>query len=928
MFTATFTLTAWTRLPVDEKEKHTIEQCMECRRQHLSLTRAFPDKKSKKLLQEELPVIQFSKRDLESPTRCGRKALRELNAICQEQFHKPVQTVINDTPKSRLILKPSSQEKQSETRKTVRATKKAIQQSMDATGTTTVMGNRLSWRKFDKIRKDEALESNVSTPNRKRSCDSQPNDIPPSKRVHGSLSSLSSVDKESLLTEARSWTDKDSINWSELARKYHVPGKNGGQSVKEFLKDHMIPAASIGQQEGRTPRRKRKTLPGGLPFPMQRSSSFHKQQVMRKIESSEIDLGDPVVPTLVRSFKYNKKENVVVESQSTFSARKISLLNIHKKLLKKHEQLGIIRRPNVDSPTNQQLDVPSESESQPEPEPIKLSRNLKIWHDHSSVGGHGHFLVLVSVLYDPAIFLTQEEVEKNLKKDFDVQSTVEAPEIHIFGRSTSSLEDQATFNACRKQCLKELSVPLYLTSGEQVTDIMRFFHADGPAQQFEAGNTVGGNYCCVACGVKADRIDDLAYAFRCQQLDLQERQDFLLRGVAWKNIAVRPLDKLLLKDLQTELRMRDFNVKGKKKPTLEEEFDSIRLGISNFPALLQDEPQAKLKTLHLENYEVSPTEPLHDLKGHLANIIDETLHIAMGAVREELQKIKAAVLTKETLRCSDYRKAIILMYVKLRELQPDDLLTDLHRTAVEITNLCYAHDNRRTPKSVLCLYNRTFLHAHLCSVLFSAPKSTTKRRMFGRFFHSISTHAPCMYRLISLRSLNTEQQERKFQQAKAITRCTSNYHGDHIITNVLERLHFEQTQDSIGIQKNEIKSLSAIVGPMKNTVIPTSIMNNLSSQYQAHLERISDYLICGPGQWWRRTSQGIEFFDGSDERESRDCGPELQHFSSSSLAKIQLYLFEHWERCCETNVELPATFLRCYGQDGSLEELADLSSET
>ena len=70
--------------------------------------------------------------------------------------------------------------------------------------------------------------------------------------------------------------------------------------------------------------------------------------------------------------------------------------------------------------------------------------------------------------------------------------------------------------------------------------------------------------------------------------------------------------------------------------------------------------------------EISPSEPLHDLKGHLGNIIEEALCIATGDVIEELKKVKKAVLTKETVRCSDLRKAVILMYLKLK----DSILTD------------------------------------------------------------------------------------------------------------------------------------------------------------------------------------------------------------------------------------------------------------
>ena len=73
-------------------------------------------------------------------------------------------------------------------------------------------------------------------------------------------------------------------------------------------------------------------------------------------------------------------------------------------------------------------------------------------------------------------------------------------------------------------------------NGVEVFDVLQFFHGDGQAQEFEAGNSVVGIYCCVGCGVQCDRIDDIAYAYRCQQLCFQQRQDFLLQGEAWKRI--------------------------------------------------------------------------------------------------------------------------------------------------------------------------------------------------------------------------------------------------------------------------------------------------------------------------------------------------------------------------------------------------------
>ena len=84
-FLAVFGLSAWAELTSEEKNKHTIRNCNACHTQHLSLTRAFPDRASR-ALDKENPAIVFTRQDLTSPTKCGRKVLTELNAICQENF--------------------------------------------------------------------------------------------------------------------------------------------------------------------------------------------------------------------------------------------------------------------------------------------------------------------------------------------------------------------------------------------------------------------------------------------------------------------------------------------------------------------------------------------------------------------------------------------------------------------------------------------------------------------------------------------------------------------------------------------------------------------------------------------------------------------------------------------------------------------------
>ena len=165
---------------------------------------------------------------------------------------------------------------------------------MDSSAATSVLRNRLSWRKFDKMRKDQYLESNSNGYTR------------PS-RNHGSHTQMTDETKAAVLTEARQWTVDESVNWSQLAKKLGLTMKNGGQSIKEFLRDQGITAATKKNSLSTTPRRKRKRLPEGIPFPMPRPSDAQKQGVVEQLESQDSILGAQVVPTAVVSFVLDRK---------------------------------------------------------------------------------------------------------------------------------------------------------------------------------------------------------------------------------------------------------------------------------------------------------------------------------------------------------------------------------------------------------------------------------------------------------------------------------------------------------------------------------------------------------------------------------------------------------------------------------------------
>jgi hypothetical protein len=51
-----------------------------------------------------------------------------------------------------------------------------------------------------------------------------------------------------------------------------------------------------------------------------------------------------------------------------------------------------------------------------------------------------------------------------------------------------------------------------------MTDVMRLFHGDSPARQYESGQQKGGHFYCPVCGANAHQVYDLEYCLGCKYI--------------------------------------------------------------------------------------------------------------------------------------------------------------------------------------------------------------------------------------------------------------------------------------------------------------------------------------------------------------------------------------------------------------------------
>ncbi len=106
---------------------------------------------------------------------------------------------------------------------------------------------------------------------------------------------------------------------------------------------------------------------------------------------------------------------------------------------------------------------------------------------------------------------------------------------------------------------------------------------------------------------------------------------------------------------------------------------------------------------------------------------------------------------------------------------------------------------------------------------------------------------------------------------------------------------------------------------LPNTVIPREILANHPSSWQAHLERISDFLLVGKGFWWDESDNGdIHFIDATGNPESLERGPLLHHFKSSTFKSEETYLKKCWLKCLEQKTNLPILRLQIEDENGNM----------
>ena len=169
-----------------------------------------------------------------------------------------------------------------------------------------------------------------------------------------------------------------------------------------------------------------------------------------KKDKKEINIGEAIAPKFLTNTSNNKDGNLEEKTQQIYS-RKIPLREI---ILEENERLfeaGVLKirtDEEYNKMTNEQIimqlekleikhNMLSEQEAKDLLKTKERTRKIKMWHDHTSILNRSYVHFMVSYIYDPANFFTEQEYREKFphKKLINIQSIVERPNCYIFGQS-------------------------------------------------------------------------------------------------------------------------------------------------------------------------------------------------------------------------------------------------------------------------------------------------------------------------------------------------------------------------------------------------------------------------------------------------------------------------------------------------------------
>ena len=136
-------------------------------------------------------------------------------------------------------------------------------------------------------------------------------------------------DTDAIVKEVQMWPESQQMNWSEIARRHNVPGRNGGQIVNTIVQENGVEVSRFSAN------------------PLQKRARSSK----RKFLGQEVFIpANPTPAAIQEDAKAMITSGKLITTSSIVYGRKFPFAEILKKLLDKHEQyMNLLPDSSIDS---------------------------------------------------------------------------------------------------------------------------------------------------------------------------------------------------------------------------------------------------------------------------------------------------------------------------------------------------------------------------------------------------------------------------------------------------------------------------------------------------------------------------------------------------------------------------------------------------
>ena len=159
----------------------------------------------------------------------------------------------------------------------------------------------------------------------------------------------------------------------------------------------------------------------------------------------------------------------------------------------------------------------------------------------------------------------------------------------------------------------------------------------------------------------------------------------------------------------------------------------------------------------------------------------------------------------------------------------------------------------------------------------------------------------------------------------------SNRHPENVITTALLRLQAKKEAGnvlhSVDIADSQVSRAARAVNISNGTTLKKAIVAQRKHSWQAHLERISPYLLPGEGVWWKQDQECYHFFDGPSDPDSHEEGPRLLHYREKSVKDVVERQATYWKELLKRSTTLLTATLVNYDEEGDFQSFTVFEDE-